>query len=65
MNIYDQLKSAEKVGEYFHCSGTAVLNHAKKIGYDVNSCKAYKLSAQDKEKIIAAYNKMTSTELAA
>lgn len=65
INIYNQLKSAEKVGEYFHCSGTAVLNHAKKIGYDVNSCKAYKLSAQDKEQIIAAYNKMTSTELAA
>lgn len=36
------------MGEYYHCDKGSVLNHAKKIGYDVNSNKKYKLSKKDK-----------------
>ena len=61
---YEELKSSRKMGEYYQCDKTSVLNHAKVIGYDVNSNKNYKLSQQDKKEIIAAYNNMTSTELA-
>lgn len=62
--IYNELKSADKVGQYFGCSGTAILNHAKKIGYDVNSCKEYKLTEQDKQDIIASYETVSSNKLA-
>lgn len=59
---YEELKSAQKVAEYFGCSKKTVLNHAKEIGY-VNK-KVYKLTDEDKEKIIEQYEKKTSTELA-
>ena len=52
------------MGEYYQCNKTSVLNHAKAIGYDVNSNKNYKLSEKDKKEILMAYNKSTSTELA-
>ena len=52
------------MGEYYGCDKSSVLNHAKTIGYDVNSNKTYKLSSKDKEYIIQAYNNQTSTELA-
>lgn len=45
---YEELKSSRKMGEYYHCSKSTVLNHAKKINYDVNSNKTYKLSKKDK-----------------
>ncbi len=61
---YEELKSSRKMGEYYHCDKSSVLNHAKSIGYDVNSNKKYKLSNKDKEEILLAYNKKTSTELA-
>lgn len=61
---YDILASADKMAEKFNCSATAILNHAKKIGYDVNSNKHYKLTQQDKENIIKAYETTSSTELA-
>lgn len=61
---YEELKSARKMGEYYNCDKTSVLNHAKKIGYDVINNKEYKLSKQDKEKIIQSYSIKTSTELA-
>ena len=62
---YLELKSAQKVGEYYGCSKTAVLSHARKIGFDVNSIpRDYKLSPQDKQKILEQYNLKTSTELA-
>lgn len=64
IKIYDELKSAAKVGEYYGCSKNPVLRHAKEIGYDINSNKTYKLSPEDKEAIIAAYNTETSTALA-
>ena len=43
---------------------SSVLNHAKAIGYDVNSNKQYKLSQKDKENIIKNYNIKTSNQLA-
>lgn len=61
---YNELKNAKKMGEKYNCSATAVLNYAKKIGYDVESCKDYKLSPQDKEEICKMYNTHTSNELA-
>lgn len=61
---YEELKSSRKMGEYYKCDKTSVLNHAKEIGYDVNSNKEYKLSEQDKEDIIKAYFTSSSTELA-
>ena len=62
---YEELKSSRKMGEYYHCDKGSVLNHAKKIGYDVNSNKKYKLSKKDKQYILKSYTTMTSTELAA
>ena len=41
---YEELKSSRKMGEYYHCDKTSVLNHAKAIEYNVNSNKRYKLS---------------------
>lgn len=64
IKIYNELKSSRKVGEYYGCDKSSVLNHAKAIGYDVNTNKEYKLSQQDKIEIINAYNNKTSTELA-
>lgn len=32
---YEKLKSARKMGELYGCTKGPVLNHAKKIGYDV------------------------------
>ena len=64
IQLYNELKSAAKVGEYYGCSKNPVLRHAQEIGYDINSNKNYKLTAQDKEYILNAYKKETSTSLA-
>ena len=61
---YEELKSSRKMGEFYNCTKTSVLNHAKKIGYDTKSNKKYKLSEIDKQNIIAAYSTSSSTELA-
>lgn len=61
---YKELKSSRKMGEFYHCDKSSVLNHAKKIGYDVNSNKQYKLTKKEKEEIIQKYNIKTSSELA-
>lgn len=61
---YEELKSSRKMGEYYHCDKSSVLNHAKQIGYDTKSNKTYKLSEKDKQEILQAYNKETSTNLA-
>ena len=61
---YEELKSSRKMGQFYHCDKASVLNHAKKIGYDVNSNKQYKLSTEDKQYILEHYYDMTSTELA-
>lgn len=61
---YENLKSSRKMAELYNCNKTSILNHAKKIGYDVNSNKEYKLSENDKNFIKQHYQDMTSTELA-
>lgn len=61
---YNNLKSAQKMGEKYGCSATAVLNYAKRLDYDVNSNKEYKLTDEDKEYILNNYYIKTSTELA-
>ena len=61
---YEELKSSRKMGEFYNCDKSSVLNHAKKIGYDTKSNKKYKLSEIDKQNIIAAYLTSSSTELA-
>ena len=53
------------MGELYNCNKTSVLNHAKKIGFDIKSVQTYKLSEQDKKEILEAYvTKTTSTQLA-
>lgn len=61
---YQELKSSRKMGELYGCNKTTILNHAKQIGFNVNSVQSYKLSMEDKERIISLYNEKTSTELA-
>ena len=61
---YYRLKSSRKMGEYYGCSKTTILNYAKSINFNPNQVQEYKLSQQDKEDIIAAYDTKTSTELA-
>ncbi len=61
---YEQLKSSRKMAEVYNCNKSSILNHAKKIGYDVNNNKEYKLSDEDKKYIIESYNKETSSALA-
>lgn len=62
---YKQLKSSRKMGKLYNCDKSSVLNHAKKIGFDVNSInRGYKLTKEDKTYIIANYSIKTSTELA-
>ena len=62
---YQELKSSRKMGELYHCDKSSVLNHAKKIGFNVKSVQTPKLSEKDKQRIISLYNEKTSTELAA
>ena len=61
---YEELKSSRKMGEFYNCDKTSVLNHAKKIGYDIKSNKQYKLSEEDKQIILQNYNIKTSVQLA-
>ena len=61
---YNKLKSAEKMDILYGVSKTSILNHAKKIGYNVRDSKNYKLSQEDKEEILRSYYYKTSGELA-
>lgn len=61
---YEELKSSRKMGEFYNCDKSSVLNHAKKIGYNTKLNKEYKLSETDKQNIIAAYSTSSSSELA-
>ena len=61
---YQELKSSRKMAELYGCTKNPVLRHAKEIGFDPNSVQTFKLSKEDKEKIISLYNEKTSTELA-
>lgn len=64
INNYNNLKSSRKMAELYNCNKTSILNHAKKINYDVNSNKTYKLSQQNKQFIRQHYQDMTSSALA-
>ena len=46
INNYQHLKSAEEMGKLYKCSKTTILNHAKKIGLNLNETieRQYKLS---------------------
>ena len=61
---YKKLKSSRKMGELYNCNKSSVLNHAKKIGFDVKTVQTYKLSEKDKQNIIEQYQLKTSSELA-
>lgn len=61
---YQKLKSSRKMGELYNCDKSSVLNHAKKIGFDVKTVQTYKLSEEDKQNIIEQYQLKTSNELA-
>ena len=62
INKYDELKTTKEMAKYYNCSTTAILNYAKKIGYKVVN---FKLSDEDKQKIIEAYDtNLTSSDLA-
>lgn len=61
---YQELKSSRKMAEFFNCSKTAVLNHARKIGYDTSDNKEIKIPQKDLEKIISLYESgLSTTEL--
>lgn len=62
-NCY-KLNSTEKIADYYCCSETAVREHSKKIGFDLNALHPSKLTAEDKQYIIDSYYTKTSTELA-
>ena len=62
---YQELKSSRKMGELYNCSKKTILNHAKKIKFDVNKIpRNFKLNEEDKERIKSLYNEKTSNELA-
>ena len=61
---YKKLKSSRKMGELYNCNKSSVLNHAKKIDFDVKTVQTYKLSEKDKQNIIEQYQLKTSSELA-
>lgn len=61
---YDELKSSRKMGLYYNCSSTTILNYARKIWYDYNQHLVGKLSDKDKNYIVSQYNNKTTNELA-
>ena len=61
---YQKLKSSRKMGELYKCNKTSILNHAKKINFDVKTVQTPKLSKEDKQRIISLYNEKTSSQLA-
>lgn len=61
---YQDLKSSRRMGELYKCDKTSVLNHAKRIGFNVKSVQTPKLSLEDKARIISLYNEKTSGQLA-
>lgn len=57
---YNELKSARKMSDLYNCSKGAVLNHAKKIGYDNSQNKEIKLPQEKLLEIIDNYEKLGS-----
>ena len=58
---YEELESAEKVGEKYDCSKTAVLNYLKKNGYQPQNANI-KLAKVSSEDFIKNYNKLKSSK---
>lgn len=48
------------MGELYHCDKASILNHAKKIGYDVSNNKEIKITNEDAEKIYSLYQELGS-----
>jgi hypothetical protein len=48
---YQKLKSSRKMSELYGCNKTTILNHAKKIGYDVSGNKERKISTIPPEEV--------------
>lgn len=48
---YQKLKSSRKMSELYRCGKTAILNHAKEIGYDVSGNKERKISTIPPEEV--------------
>ena len=62
---YTELKSSREMAKFYGCDKSSVLNHAKSIGFNIDSInRQYKLSPSDKINIINAYNTKSSSELA-
>lgn len=58
---YEELKSAKKVAELYHCSDTAVLNYLKAHGYTPRNANA-KLADVSDEEFIESYDTLKSAE---
>lgn len=62
---YILLKSSRKMGQLYNCDKASVLNHAKRIGFNVNTIdRGYKLSQAEKQQIKIQYDTKTSSQLA-
>ncbi len=62
IQLYEQLQSATAVGEYYHCSGTAVLNLLKKHNYTIiNPTKDTFFNITDDE-FILSYEELKSAK---
>ena len=59
---YDKLKSSRKMAELYGCAKSTILSYAKSINY--TNKYTGKLSEQQKNEIILAYDTCTSNELA-
>ena len=57
---YQRLKSSRKMAELYHCDKTSVLNHAKKINYDVSNNKVLKITQVPIEQVIYDYEELLS-----
>lgn len=59
---YKELKSSRKMAEFYKCNKTSVLNHAKKIGYDVSTNKEIKIRNIPAKEIYKEYLELGSCE---
>lgn len=64
ISLYNSLKSAKKMANYFNCHENTILNHAKKISYKPKPNNHSKLTQTQKDEIIKEYYTSTSNELA-
>lgn len=57
---YKELKSSRKMAEFYGCSKTAVLNYARKIGYNSSENKEKKVSNYSPEEVYEKYLELKS-----